>query len=90
MFENLLKVIHFLEGRQQEDAERVQAAIHKDFWIFPELKSPLKEKRYQTVNEIQEKYDGAAGGDSNKGFFRVFGTVEETLGKLCEVPSCLL
>ena len=25
-----------------------------DFWLFPILKSLLKEKRFQTVNEIQE------------------------------------
>ena len=25
-----------------------------DFWLFPKLKSPLKGKRFQTVNEIQE------------------------------------
>ena len=25
-----------------------------DFWFFPKLKSPLKGKRFQTVNEIQE------------------------------------
>ena len=25
-----------------------------DFWLFPKLKSPLKEKRFQTIDEIQE------------------------------------
>ena len=25
-----------------------------DFWLFPKLKSPLKGKRFQTVDEIQE------------------------------------
>ena len=25
-----------------------------DFWLFPKLKSPLKVKRFQTINEIQE------------------------------------
>ena len=25
-----------------------------DFWLFPKLKSPLKGKRFQVVNEIQE------------------------------------
>ena len=24
-----------------------------DFWLFPKLKSPLKEKRFQTISEIQ-------------------------------------
>ena len=27
---------------------------HCDFWLFPKLKSPLKWKRFQTVDEIQE------------------------------------
>ena len=36
------------------------------------------------------KYDGAADGNSNKGFCRVFWTVEEMLVELCEVPTCLL
>ena len=25
-----------------------------DFWLFPKLKSPLKGKRFQTIDEIQE------------------------------------
>ena len=29
-----------------------------NFWIFPKLKSPLKGKRFQTVNEIQENMMG--------------------------------
>ena len=36
-----------------------------DFWLFPKLKSPWKGKRFQTVNEIQEKMTGqlmATGG----------------------------
>ena len=35
------------------------------------------------------KYSGAAEGNSNQGFCRVFWTVEEMLGELCEVPKCL-
>ena len=35
------------------------------------------------------KYEKVADGDSNKRFCRVFSTVEETLGELCEVPRCL-
>ena len=35
-----------------------------DFWLFPKLKSPFKGKRFQTIDEIQErKYDSAADGD---------------------------
>ena len=29
-----------------------------DFWLFPKLKSPLKEKRFQIINEIQENKMG--------------------------------
>ena len=29
-----------------------------DFWLFPKLKSPLKGKRFQTVDEIQENATG--------------------------------
>ena len=29
-----------------------------DFWLFPKLKSPLKGKRFQTVDEIQESMTG--------------------------------
>ena len=32
--------------------------VHCDFWLFPKLKSPLKGKRFQTVNEIQENMIG--------------------------------
>ena len=29
-----------------------------DVWLFPKLKSPLKGKRFQTINEIQENMTG--------------------------------
>ena len=29
-----------------------------DFWLFPKLKSPLKGKRFQTINKIQENMTG--------------------------------
>ena len=29
-----------------------------DFWLFPKLKSPLKGRRFQTVNEIWENMTG--------------------------------
>ena len=29
-----------------------------EFWLFPKLKSPLKENRFQTVDEIQENTTG--------------------------------
>ena len=33
-----------------------------DFWLFPKLKSPLKGKRFQTVNEIQKNMMGQLMG----------------------------
>ena len=45
-----------------------------DFWLFPKLKSPLKRKRFQTINEIQEIWWGSWWW----------------LGELREVPRCLL
>ena len=35
-----------------------------DFWLFPKLKSPLKGRRFHTINEIQE-WDKAADDDWN-------------------------
>ena len=29
-----------------------------DFWLFPKLKSPLKDKRFQTMDKIQENMTG--------------------------------
>ena len=29
-----------------------------NFWLFPKLKSPLKGKRFQTIDEIQENIMG--------------------------------
>ena len=45
-----------------------------NFWLFPKLKPPLKGKRFQTVDEIQEIQLGSWW----------------QLGEVCEVPRCLL
>ena len=45
-----------------------------NIWLFLKLKSPLKGKRFQTINEIQENMGGQM----------------MALGELCEVPWCLL
>ena len=45
-----------------------------NFWLFPKLKSPLRGKRFQTVDEIQENTTGDWWW----------------LGELCEVSRCLL
>ena len=59
------------------------------YWLFPKLQSPLKEKRFQSIDEIQENTMGHLIEILTK-FCRVFWTVEETLEELCEVPRCLL
>ena len=79
MVENLLKVIHVLEGLQQAEHLRMlnvhglqstkidhpgDLALYSpdlvscDFWLLPKLKPPLKEKRFQSVGEIQENMTG--------------------------------
>ena len=45
-----------------------------NFWLLPKLKSPLKGKRFQTINEIQENMMGQL----------------MAIGKTCKVPRCLL
>ena len=44
-----------------------------DFWLFPKLKSPLKGKRFQTINEIQENTMRQLMAN----------------GRICEIPRCL-
>ena len=52
-----------------------------DFWLFPKLKSPLKGKRFHTIN------DGAADGDFSKGLGRVFWAVEKNTGRSVWAPK---
>ena len=59
------------------------------YWLFPKLQSPLKETRFQSIDEIQENTMGHLIEILTK-FCRVFWTVEEMLGELCDVPRCLL
>ena len=58
--------------------------------FFPKTKITFEREEISDCRWDLGKYDKAADGDSNKGFCRVFWTVEETLGELCEVPKCLL
>ena len=48
-----------------------------NFWLTPKLKSPLKEKRFQTVHEIQEHMMGQLMGAWENGV-RSPGTYLET------------
>ena len=52
----------------------IQGLAPCDFWLFPKLKSPLKRKRFQTVNEIQKNMTGQL----------------MAYGELCEVPGCII
>ena len=56
---------------------------------FSKTKITFEKKEIPDHRWDSGKYDGAADGDSNKGF-RVFWIVEEMLGELCEVPKCPL
>ena len=38
---------------QVTQAPYIPDLVPFDFWLFPKLKSPLKGKRFQTVDEIQ-------------------------------------
>ena len=60
------------------------------FWLFPKLKSPLKGKRFQTGDEIQENTMEQLMGIPTKDFAECFEQLEEMLRELCEVPRCLL
>ena len=43
-----------------------------DFWLFPKLKSPLKGKRFQTIDEIQENTMGQLVVIETKDFADIF------------------
>ena len=41
-----------------DSALYISDLVPRDFWLFPKLTSPLKGKRFQTVDEIQENMTG--------------------------------
>ena len=61
-------------------------------WLlaFPQTKITFEREEISDHWWDSGKYNGAADSNSNKGFCRVFWTVEETLGGLFEVLRCLL
>ena len=61
-------------------------------WLmaFPKTKITFEKEGISDYWWDSGKYDGVADGNSNKGFCRVFWTVVEMLGELCEVPTWLL
>ena len=61
-------------------------------WLltFPKTKIPFEREVISDCQWDSGKYDGAADGDSNRGFCWVFWTVEGMLGEMYEVPRCFL
>ena len=57
---------------------------------FPKTKIIFEREEIPGHQWNSAKCDRAADGNSNKGFCRVFWTVEEALRGLCEFPRCLL
>ena len=57
---------------------------------FPQTKITFKSEEISGHQWDSGKYNRAADGDSNKGFCRVFWTVEKMLRELSDVPRCLL
>ena len=60
-----------------------------DFWLFPKLKSPLKGKRFHTINKIQEKMTGQLMAILMKDFAEGFEQWKRWCEN-CDVPRCLL
>ena len=54
---------------------------------FPKTKITFEREEISDCQWDSGKYNGRVHGDSNKGFCRVFWTVEEMLGELCEAPT---
>ena len=61
-----------------------------DIWLFPKLKSPLKGKRFQTIDEIQENMTGQLMVIPTMNFAVFYRVEEMLLGELREVPRYLL
>ena len=81
------------QQRSATDSESTRSCSHfgdsKIYWLFPKLKSPLEGRDFNCQWDLG-KYDGAADGNSKRGFCRMFWTVEKMLEELCDVPRCLL
>ena len=78
-----------ITNRTPENVECVWAAINKDFWLSPKLKSPLKRKRFQIINEIQENTMGQLMAIPTKDFAE-YSEQWKRCWENCEVPRCLL
>ena len=66
------------EHRAAVANDLIQTATHEpdlvpcNFWLFPKLKSPLKGKRFQSVDEIQENTMGQLMAIPTKDFSECF------------------
>ena len=50
-----------------------------DFFLFKQFKTPMKGKRFATVEEIKEKSKTGTVGDTKKRILEVFRGLEKTL-----------
>ena len=55
--------------------------VTADFFLFPKLKTPIKEKRFTTIEEIRDKrkIETGALGDTKKPVSKVFRGWEKML-----------
>jgi hypothetical protein len=50
-----------------------------DLWLFPKLKSALKGRNFQEIEDIQKKYDDGTESYSTTGILKMFPTVATSL-----------
>ena len=50
-----------------------------DFFLFPKLNTPMKGKRFATIEEIKKNRNRGTVGDTKKRFSEVFRGMEKTL-----------
>jgi hypothetical protein len=51
-----------------------------DFWLFPKIKSAVKDRRFQDTEDIQNKCDDGTESYSTAGVPKMFPTVAASLG----------
>ena len=50
-----------------------------NFFLFPKLKTPMKEKRFATIEEFKRKIETGTVGDTKKRFSELLRGLEKTL-----------
>jgi hypothetical protein len=56
-----------------------------DFWLFPQLKTVLKGKRFEDIDAIQEECDEYAAHHSKRLFQKMFPAVAGPLEAVCQL-----